>query len=649
METTKFTDFGRWLAAASLLVLSMVGSVQAQGTPPVSTQSEVPPIEEPYPFEEISPVEGGTPVRTFKMTNTSIGVRAVAERIIVAFAPGLSDTDRAEIHRNARKAGAGAAVPVLLLRNGSYLVDVTGAASVEAAAQAYRSADVRVLAASPDSISEVSLTPNDPFFPDQDELRQLAPIQAPAAWDRTHGRGVRIAILDSGIDESHPDLAGKIDDRANVIWLSSGTDDDTGHGTSIAGLAGAATNNALGVAGIGYDAHLLNVKVSGGFFSSASTIATGIYWAVDHGADVINISSNGSRDCEPWWIERIANAGVAYVRDAIDYAWSRNVIVVAPSGNVDSTDEFWPASCPHVLSVAATTIEDVLDPEGTRGSWVDVAAPGQFLLSTSIPKPDVCVSHLADERYAFCSGSSGSSAVVAGIAALVRASCGPESNQATIDRITGSADPIPGTGTDIRFGRVNAGQAVCIPRPTGLIVANASATSLSFAWNDRSFETFFEFSYRPAGTTALTTVTLPAGTTRYTATDLQVGVLYDFMVRACDPLGCSDYSNVLHERVNFFQLRVIMRDGGGSIVSTPAGIRCSFTSNRCLATFAGGSTVNLLALGGTDPNTRDVYDFDHWEGACSSSGRSAGCDVLMDQPQVAIAVFVRVGRDPGLR
>jgi thermitase len=516
---------------------------------------------------------------------------------------------------------------------------VTGAASVEAAAAAYRAVGSRVLAASPDPTSEPRLLPNDPLLGFQDEFRQLRPIQLPAAWDRTHGRGVRIALLDTGIDESHPDLAGKVDDRVNVVWFSSGTGDDEGHGTAMAGLAAAATNNAIGIAGTGYDAHLLNVKAAG-VFSTSSITATGIYWAVDHGADVINIGTSGRRNCEPWWIENIANAGVAYLRDAIDYAWRHNVIMVAPAGNDGSTNERWPASCPHVLSVAATSFEDVLLSTATRGMWVDVAAPGHFVVTAKTPHSNLCESHPVDDRYGFCTGSSASSAIVSGIAALVRASCGPELNQATIDRITGNAESIPGTGTDIRFGRVNAGRAVCIPKPTGLGVTNGTRSSLSFAWNDRSFESFFEFSYRPTGTTGLTTVTLPADTTRYTVTGLPPGVSYDFMVRACDALGCSDY-NTLTARVNFFQLRVRMRTSGGSITSTPAGINCSFTSNRCLATFPGDSSVNLLALGGIDPNTQIEYDFDHWEGACSSSERSAGCTLTMNEPKDVIAVFVR--------
>lgn len=162
-------------------------------------------------------------------------------------------------------------------------VDTTGAPSLEAAIQSYR-ADPRVRYAEPDYVVHALDLPNDQYFGNQYGMEK---IQAPAAWSTTHGSGnVKIAILDCGIYEAHPDLVGKVVAHQDFTGSEYGADDRCNHGTHVAGIASAATNNATGVAGLGYDTKLLNGKIlSDGGTGYDTQVADGIRWAADNGAN----------------------------------------------------------------------------------------------------------------------------------------------------------------------------------------------------------------------------------------------------------------------------------------------------------------------------------------------------------------------------
>jgi Subtilase family len=148
-------------------------------------------------------------------------------------------------------------------------------------------------------------------------------------------------VLDTGVSLSHPDLQGKI--VASTNFSSSSTVDDVkGHGSHVAGIAAAATNNAVGVAGVGYSVDI-NVKVLGDSGSGLySDMCSGITWAADHGADVINLSLGGT----------MASSAL---ESAVNYAWSKGVVVVAAAGNSASSSPFYPAYYANVMAVAATT------------------------------------------------------------------------------------------------------------------------------------------------------------------------------------------------------------------------------------------------------------------------------------------------------
>lgn len=288
-----------------------------------------------------------------------------------------------------------------------------------------------------------SWVPNDPLYGQQ---WQYPKIQAPEAWPVTTGyAGVPIAILDTGIDQSHEDLKAKI--VKNVNFTTSKTvDDQYGHGTHAAGSAAAVTNNGLGVAGTCPNCVLYNVKVLGDNGSGSwSAIANGIVWAADNGAKVVNMSLGGS-------------SGSSTVEAAVNYAWDKGVVLVAAAGNSGSSSPTYPAAYTNVIAVAATDQNDQKASFSNFGSWVDIAAPGVNILSTA---PD----HRnriwrSGVKYATLSGTSMATPHVAGTAGLVWSTGQCGTNSGVRARIENGADKIPGTGTYWTYGRLNVYNAV---------------------------------------------------------------------------------------------------------------------------------------------------------------------------------------------
>src|SRR3972149_91980 len=209
--------------------------------------------------------------------------------------------------------------------------------------------------------------PNDPNFVSQWGLTK---IKAPEGWDVTHGSGsVDIAITDTGINNSHPDLTGKIAVSVNCTVSSScpsqTTTDPDGHGTHVAGIASAITNNSEGVAGVSWEGKLMSVKVlddtGSGYYS---WIVNGIVWAADNGAEVINLSLGGS-------------SSSSALKSAVDYAWGKGVVIVAAAGNSGNTRALYPAyyansiAVPHVTGLAALLF-------GQNPSWTNSQVRGRI-------------------------------------------------------------------------------------------------------------------------------------------------------------------------------------------------------------------------------------------------------------------------------
>ena len=278
--------------------------------------------------------------------------------------------------------------------------------------------------------------PNDPFYANQWGLDR---IQAPGGWDVSHGSAtVKIAILDTGIDGGHPDLGAKIVASVDCTRFCNSVSprDGNGHGTHVAGVASAVTGNGQGVAGVGYNSALLSVQVldSGGS-GYYSWVANGIIWASDNGADVVNLSLGGT-------------SSSSTLRDAVEYAWNRGVVVVAAAGNSGNTSRLYPAYYSPAIAVAATDQNDKKAYFSTYGSWVDVASPGLDIFSTY------------PGGYTNLSGTSMSTPFVAGLAGLLFAHHPGWTNSQVRNKIESSADAISGTGTYWRYGRINVCKAL---------------------------------------------------------------------------------------------------------------------------------------------------------------------------------------------
>jgi len=243
-----------------------------------------------------------------------------------------------------------------------------------------------------EQVSTDEVAPNDEYF---DKQWALIKIQASEEWTSASDSGVLIAVLDTGIDESHEDLDGKV--VASINFSGSPTADDLhGHGTHIGGIIAATANNGIGIAGLDSGCSLLSVKVADDTgLCNAASVAQGIIWAVDNGATVINMSLTIT---EPSKV----------LEQAVEYAWNKGAILVAAAGNNGVSTSVYPANYSQCISVTATKEDDTLAKLANHGYWIDLAAPGVAIYST-----------LPGNTYGFKSGTSMATAYVAGLAGLL--------------------------------------------------------------------------------------------------------------------------------------------------------------------------------------------------------------------------------------
>lgn len=335
----------------------------------------------------------------------------------------------------------------------------------------------QVIYAEPNYYLYYDFKPNDPFYsqktPTSDGLlRQwgLRRINPQPAWDlvRKATPSLKIAIIDSGIDPQHPDLADKIVDPVN---FSSDDPDDyidrVGHGTWTAGIAAAITNNKTGVAGTSFNtASIMPVKIGDEFITLIAVINAIIY-AVQKGARVINMSFG------------FENYSVG-LQEALDLAWNHGVVNVASSGNSGSEQVQYPAGNNYVVSVSATNQSNALAVFSSWGVDVGVASPGLAILSTVPGYPVPFFGYL---NYDAGSGTSASAPFVSGVAALLLALKPSLSNQEVIRIIEQSAITRVRKLDDNRprvwnpfygYGLLNAGNAVKLLRGTSRVRGRGS-------------------------------------------------------------------------------------------------------------------------------------------------------------------------------
>lgn len=296
----------------------------------------------------------------------------------------------------------------------------------------------------------------------------------PIAWDQTLGGGVNVAVIDSEFDTSNPDLGPKLVQRYNVAsgtaqYHTGNVDAQPGdvfHGSHTAGLVGALTDNGKGVAGACFECGIVAIKIGSepsGTFVDASflgDVAEGLIYAANSGARVVSMSLGGPRPHQP-------------LLDAVNYAASKGLVIVASAGNSQLTNPGvpnYPAAYPNVIGVGATNSQDQIAPFSSQGSWVDLVAPGENILSTVNKEDPELLGTLDPEApqvaVGIKSGTSMSAPIVAGLATLMIAAR-PDLTAGEVEALMestakdlGIAGPDPTYG----HGRIEAGAAVAAAR-----------------------------------------------------------------------------------------------------------------------------------------------------------------------------------------
>ena len=301
-----------------------------------------------------------------------------------------------------------------------------------------------------------SVTPNDPSYPNQWHLPK---ISAPQAWSTTTGTAsVLIAVIDSGVDPTHPDLSSKLTAGWNFVANSSDTSDAVGHGTAVAGTVAAASNNNIGVTGVSWNSKIMPlVVVDANEFASYSNIATAIQYAVDNGASVINISIGGP-------------SASSVLQTAVDYAWSHNVVIFASAMNNSSSAPNYPAACNHAMGVSATDATDSLASFSNYGNWITLSAPGSNILTTTV-----------GGGYGYWFGTSFASPIAAGVAALALAVNPSMTAPALVSLLEQNSDDLgtPGFDSSFGWGRVNAYKVVTAAQPASTVATAPLTSSLN--------------------------------------------------------------------------------------------------------------------------------------------------------------------------
>ena len=401
---------------------------------PVQTPSPVAPTpsDGPVPSAAATPEPSAAdPVATAAPSaSPTVGPDPVAvatTSYLVRFRVAASDAERADA-----LAVAGATlvseIPELRLA----IVDLPAADAADRAATL--EADPAVAHVERDRTRSTEGAPSDPRYPDQWSLPRIG-------WDVVRdgpapaGRAV-VAVLDTGVDATHPDLAGRLLPGASFVDGVEPGQDPNGHGTWMAGIVAAQTDNGEGVAGVAFArVKVLPITVLGADGRGYdSAIVSGIVAAVDAGADVILMSFS-------------APGYSAVLQAAIDYAWAHDVVVVAATGNDGSTAAAYPAADRGVIGVTATDRDDRLAPGSNSGPAAFMAAPGVDILTTD-----------AGGDYRSVSGTSASAAEVAGAAGLLRAMDPGAENGVIVGRLARSAAPA-GTVDETGNGRLDLARA----------------------------------------------------------------------------------------------------------------------------------------------------------------------------------------------
>ncbi|MEB3329248.1 MAG: S8 family peptidase [Candidatus Sericytochromatia bacterium] len=368
-------------------------------------------------------------------------LRAVPGEILVGFPPG-------QARRGAAATARGLGLRLVREIPSIDVAVMRASGPVQAALRALR-AQSGVVFAEPNAVEslpplrrdeEPAPSPAPQGDPLADKQWGLSKIEAKAAWRVTRGvPETVVAIIDTGIDYNHPDLAGRVIKGRDFANNDDDPMDGHAHGTHCAGIAGASADNGIGIAGVAPGVSLMAVKVlSDGGSGSTDAVCSGIVWAADHGAQVISLSLGGP-------------GGKQAKQAAVDYARSKGAVVVAAMGNNGANVAVYPGASKGVIGVGATTAEDTRASFSNFGTWISVSAPGHQILST-----------VPNGGYAAYSGTSMATPHVAGLAGLVRSAYPGLEAEAVADAIQQGATDLGAPGFDPQFGhgRIDAGRTL---------------------------------------------------------------------------------------------------------------------------------------------------------------------------------------------
>jgi uncharacterized repeat protein (TIGR01451 family) len=415
----------------------------SEETPPPDEESPPPPVEEsPPPSVEESPpppIEETTPPE--ETTTTTVPTEeelpeldlSTAANLIVKLVAGLGLEEQSDViasHGGVETS----AIPVLRLHMVAVAPDM-----VEESVVAF-AADPAVVSVDLDLPRTAEAVSNDPEYSDQWALPLIG-------WEEVYGvvtpaGSSTLAVLDTGVDASNPDLA----DRVVGGWSFDGADpasDASGHGTAVATIAAAGVNDGVGIAGVGYSGvSIMPVRVLGDDGTGQdSDIISGLVWAVDHGADVV--------------VMAFSNPGEsAALQFAVNYAWANGVVLVAAAGNDGGIAPTYPAGLAKVVGVGATDSSDNVWSESNQSNAVFMVAPGV----------DIAASNGG------VTGTSASAAMVAGAAAVMQANDSSASQSVIVGRLARNADPATGVAGN---GRLNLARSISDPSTDGVTPAGA--------------------------------------------------------------------------------------------------------------------------------------------------------------------------------